>query len=70
MPSLTLPWWLGITAAAILLVSTVVVVIYHFNTLVQEREWRHIAVFLLAMLVGAGAVLAAAVRLNLVASPW
>jgi hypothetical protein len=70
MPSLTLPWWLGITAGVMLLVSVVVVVIYHFNTLVREREWRHIAIFLLAVLVGAGAVFAAAVRFNLVAAPW
>ena len=70
MPSLTLPWWLGIIAAAMLLVSTLVVVIYHFNTLIQEREWRQIAIFVLAVLVGAGAVLAAAVRFNLLAAPW
>jgi hypothetical protein len=70
MPSLTLPWWLGIIAAALLLVSTAVVVIYHFNTLVREREWRHLAIFVLAALAGAGVVFAAAVRLNLLAALW
>ena len=70
MPSLTPAWWVGITVAGVLLVSMVVVVIYHFTDLVQKRTWTHIAIFLLATVATAGAVLVAAVRFNLVASPW
>ena len=70
MPALTLPTWLGITAAAVLLVSTLVMVIYHFTTLVEKREWTHVAIFLLAAMAAAGAVLVAAVRFSLVASSW